>query len=79
MSFHSVLLFAHILGVVVWIGGRVSLQVLGMCVRASSDPQRMAALATDAEWMGTPGPDVLKRAQSAPESRFRTPWPAERD
>ena len=52
MNLYSVLLFAHILGAVVWIGGSVSLQVLGMRVRASSDPQRMAALATDAEWMG---------------------------
>jgi len=52
MSLYSVLLFAHILGVVVWVGGSVSLQVLGMRVRSSADPQRMAALATDAEWMG---------------------------
>ncbi len=53
MSLYSVLLFVHILGAVVWIGGGVSLQVLGVRVRASGDPQRMAALATDAEWMGT--------------------------
>ena len=53
MSLYSVLLFAHILGAVVWIGGGVSLQVLGMRVRASDDPLRMTALATDAEWMGT--------------------------
>ncbi len=32
MSLYSVLLFAHILGAVVWIGGSISLQVLGMRV-----------------------------------------------
>ena len=53
MSLYSVLLFVHILGAVVWIGGGISLQVLGVRVRASGDPQRMAALATEAEWMGT--------------------------
>ncbi|HEU4488346.1 MAG TPA: DUF2269 family protein [Actinomycetota bacterium] len=52
MSLYTVLLFVHILGAIVWVGGSVSLQVLGMRVRSSSDPQRMAALAHDAEWMG---------------------------
>jgi uncharacterized membrane protein len=53
MSLYSVLLFIHILGAIVWVGGSVSLQVLGMRVRASGDPHRLAALASDAEWMGT--------------------------
>jgi uncharacterized membrane protein len=53
MSLYSVLLFVHILGAVVWVGGSVSLQLLGMRVRASGDPLRMASLAGDAEWMGT--------------------------
>jgi uncharacterized membrane protein len=43
----------HILAVVVWVGGGLTLHLFALRARAANDPQRMAAFSADAEFMGT--------------------------
>jgi uncharacterized membrane protein len=43
----------HILAVVVWVGGALTLHLFALRARAANDPQRMAAFSADAEFMGT--------------------------
>ena len=53
MGSYELLLFVHVLAAVVWVGGATSLQVLAVRAERSEDGGRMAALATEAEWVGT--------------------------
>ena len=52
MSLYELLLFVHIIAVVVWVGGSVTLQLISMRVMKAGDPARRASLAGDMEWLG---------------------------
>lgn len=53
MSLYEFLVFVHVLMAVVWVGGGILIQVLAVRATASKDPARTAAIAGDAEWVGT--------------------------
>ncbi len=53
MSVYELLLFAHIMAAVVWVGGAVASQIVSFRVLKAGDAGRKAALAADLEWMGT--------------------------
>jgi uncharacterized membrane protein len=53
MSSYELLLFAHVLAAVVWVGGALSLQVLAIRAERSADGGRVANFATEAEWVGS--------------------------
>jgi uncharacterized membrane protein len=46
------LLFAHILLVIIWLGGAIQLQILGLLARRATEPGRVERLAGDASWVG---------------------------
>ncbi|HXF98474.1 MAG TPA: DUF2269 family protein [Gaiellaceae bacterium] len=52
MSWYELLLFAHISMAVVWIGGALMMQFFGMRAGSSGDPERVAHLGEDIEWIG---------------------------
>ena len=52
MDRYELLLFGHILGAIVWVGGSVALQVVATRVVASGDPQRLVQSFRDFEWIG---------------------------
>jgi len=49
----DVLLFAHIMAAIVWVGGAVASQIISIRVMKAGDAGRKAALAGELEWMGT--------------------------
>ena len=51
MTWYSFLLFVHISMAIVWIGGGVMMQLFGIRATMSGDPERMAALGHDIEWI----------------------------
>ena len=53
MTTYELLLFAHIMAAVVWVGGAVSSQIISFRVLQSGDPARKATLAGELEWVGT--------------------------
>jgi uncharacterized membrane protein len=52
MTGYQWLLALHILSVVVWVGGAVTMQILAVRAAGSNDPARMAAFGGDTEWIG---------------------------
>ncbi len=52
MTFYELLVFAHVLMAAIWVGGSVAIQALAIRAVRSSDPQRVVAVASDAEWVG---------------------------
>jgi uncharacterized membrane protein len=53
LSLYTFLLAVHIIAAVIWVGGALSIQVLGTRISRTDDAVRMAAFARDAEWVGT--------------------------
>jgi uncharacterized membrane protein len=52
MTFYEVLVFVHVLGVVVWVGGSIGLHLFAVRAVRSTDPARVAGFSADAEWIG---------------------------
>ena len=52
MTFYEFLLFLHISGAIVWVGGGAMLQFYGLRVLAADDPNRLAEFAGNVEWIG---------------------------
>lgn len=53
MDTFEVLKTLHVLAAVIWVGGAAATQVYAIRATNSNDPTRMAALAKDAEFVGT--------------------------
>jgi uncharacterized membrane protein len=53
MSLYEFLLFVHLAGAVVWVGGGVSTQFFALRALRTKDTSRIAALAADIEWVGS--------------------------
>jgi uncharacterized membrane protein len=49
---YTVLLTLHILCALIWVGGGITLHVLGRMAVASGDRQRMLQFSRDADWIG---------------------------
>ena len=52
MTFYELLVFAHVLMVVVWVGGSLAIQALALRATGAGEPARMTAVSADAEWIG---------------------------
>jgi uncharacterized membrane protein len=52
MNKYEIYLWAHIAAVVVWLGGGLTLSILGARVARTDDPVRAAAFTRDVEWAG---------------------------
>jgi uncharacterized membrane protein len=50
---YKYLLFIHVLLAVVWVGGGLTMLLLGGRVRKTNDPGKIAAFSENAEWVGT--------------------------
>jgi uncharacterized membrane protein len=50
MNSYELLLFVHIAGAIVWIGGGLIIQFFALRILRANDPRRLAAFATDVEW-----------------------------
>jgi uncharacterized membrane protein len=50
---YSILLFLHITGAIVWVGGAVTLQVLAVLIIRTNDLNRLVAFAAETEFVGT--------------------------
>jgi uncharacterized membrane protein len=53
LASYNAYLLLHVVAAVVWLGGGLTLSVLGARIARQHDPVRMAAFARDVEWMGT--------------------------
>src|SRR5918992_1931007 len=53
MNSYELLLFVHIAGAIVWIGGGLIVQFCAIRILRTNDPRRLAAFAIDVEWLGT--------------------------
>ena len=53
MSLYEFLLFLHLSGAVVWLGGGVATQFFALRALHSNDTRRIAAFAGDIEWVGS--------------------------
>jgi len=53
ISTYTVLLAIHILCAVIWVGGGVSIHIMGRRALASGDRQRMLQFSEEANWVGT--------------------------
>jgi uncharacterized membrane protein len=45
--------FVHVLAAIIWVGGAVTVNILGTRARSSGDGIRLAAFGKDAEWLGS--------------------------
>jgi uncharacterized membrane protein len=52
VTWYDLLLFLHITGAVVWVGGAAMLQFFGLRTMATGSPARLVAFASDLEWIG---------------------------
>jgi uncharacterized membrane protein len=52
LSLYEFLLFAHIAGAVIWVGGGTMVQLFAFRAIRSDDTDRLANVASDAEWVG---------------------------
>jgi uncharacterized membrane protein len=52
MSLYESLLFLHILGAIVWVGGSITTQVLGARAAKATDPAVIQRFSSEAEWVG---------------------------
>jgi uncharacterized membrane protein len=50
---YELLLFVHVMGAIIWVGGNVTIQAIGTRLRRSDDPVQMAQFAGHVEWVGT--------------------------
>jgi uncharacterized membrane protein len=53
LSLYEFLLFAHIAGAVIWVGTATAMQLFGYRALRADDPDRLANLASDIEWIGS--------------------------
>ena len=53
MSFYEFLLFAHIAGAAIWVGGGTMIQLFAFRATRSDDTDRIANVAQDIEWVGS--------------------------
>src|SRR5918999_4860602 len=53
MTWYELLLFVHVSMAVIWVGGGMMLQVLGLRIAGARDHARTAAFGRDIEWIGT--------------------------
>jgi uncharacterized membrane protein len=53
LSLYEFLLFAHIAGAVIWVGGGTMIQFFAFRALRSDDTDRIANLASDIEWVGS--------------------------
>jgi uncharacterized membrane protein len=53
VSFYEFLLFAHIAGSVIWVGTATGMQFFAYRALRADDPDRMANVASDIEWIGS--------------------------
>jgi uncharacterized membrane protein len=53
VSFYEFLVFAHIAGAVIWIGGGTMIQLFAFRAIRSDDTDRIANVAQDIEWVGS--------------------------
>jgi uncharacterized membrane protein len=53
LSLYEFLLFAHIAGAVIWVGTATAMQFFGYRALRADDPDRLANLASDIEWIGS--------------------------
>ena len=53
MNSYELLLFVHIAGAIVWIGGGLLIQFFALRALRADDPRRTAQLAADVEWIST--------------------------
>jgi uncharacterized membrane protein len=51
MSWYELLLFVHVAMAVIWVGGGLMMQFFGIRASMSGEPERMAALGEDIEWI----------------------------
>jgi uncharacterized membrane protein len=51
LSWFEFLLFAHVAMAVIWVGGALMMQFFGIRTIASGDPDRLAVLGKDIEWI----------------------------
>jgi uncharacterized membrane protein len=52
LASYNAYLLLHVVAAVVWLGGGLTMSVLGTRIAKQDDPVRMAAFARDAEWIG---------------------------
>jgi uncharacterized membrane protein len=51
LTWYEFLLFVHIAGAVIWVGGATIIQVYALRIMRASDPMRMADFGRDVEWV----------------------------
>ena len=51
MTWYSFLLFVHVAMAVIWVGGGLMMQFFALRTKMSGDPERMATLGEDIEWI----------------------------
>jgi uncharacterized membrane protein len=54
VTWYDLLLFLHITGAVVWVGGAAMMQFFRLRTMAAGSGERLAAFAGDLEWIGVP-------------------------
>jgi uncharacterized membrane protein len=52
MDRYELLLFLHIAGAIVWVGGAVTIQFFALRALASDDPLRVVSFTRDVDWVG---------------------------
>ena len=53
MDLYDLLKAVHVVAVVIWVGGSLTLNILGTRILASGDGARMSAFGRDVAWLGT--------------------------
>lgn len=53
MSLYEFLLFAHVATAIIWVGGSTMMQFFAFRALRSNDPDRIANVTSDIEWIGT--------------------------
>ena len=51
MTWYSLLLFVHVAMAIIWVGGGLMMQFFALRTKMSGDPERMATLGEDIEWI----------------------------
>ena len=53
MSLYDVIKAVHVLAAIIWVGGNLTMNIVGTRVVRSGDGPRLAAFGKDASWLGT--------------------------
>jgi uncharacterized membrane protein len=53
LTHYNELKFVHVLSAVIWVGGAATVQVYAMLAQRTNDPVRVAAFASDTQFVGT--------------------------